>query len=131
MMCPPRDGIDVPRWVRESPQRRDVKSQIITVGLDLAKNVFQVHGEDASGCALLRKKLRQDQVLTFFSHIPACVVAMESCGEAHFWGREIGKLGHKVRLIPPACVKPFVKRQKNNAADAEAICEAAFPHGVW
>jgi transposase len=100
-------------------------SEITTVGLDLAKNVFQAHGADASGRAVLRKKLRRDQVLAFFAHLPACVVAMEACGGAHFWGREIGKLGHEVRLIPPAYVRPFVKRQKSDAADAEAICEAA------
>ncbi len=101
-------------------------SEIITVGLDLAKNVFQVHGADGAGRAVLRKKLRRAQVLEFFSQLPSCVVAMEACGGAHFWGREIGTLGHEVRLIPPAYVKPFVKRQKNDMADAEAICEAAM-----
>ena len=99
--------------------------EMTTVGLDLAKNVFQAHGADASGRAILRKKLRRDQVLAFFAQLPVCVVAMEACASAHFWGREIERLGHEVRLIPPAYVKPFVKRQKNDAADAEAICEAA------
>ena len=100
-------------------------SQITTVGLDLAKNVFQVHGAAASGRAELRKKLRRDQVLAFFSQLQPCVVAMEACGGAHYWGRDIGTLGHEVRLIPPACVKPFVKRQQKDAADAGAICEVS------
>jgi transposase len=91
----------------------------------LAKNVFQVHGADASGAVLFRKKLRRHQVLAFFSSQPPCTVAMEACSSSHHWAREIRRLGHEVRLIPPAYVKPFVKRQKNDAADAEAICEAA------
>jgi transposase len=101
-------------------------SEIIPIGLDLAKNVFQEHGADGAGRAVLRKKIRRAQVLKFFSRLPSCGVAMKACGGAHFLGREIGKLGHDVRLIPPAYVKPFVKRQKNDMADAEAICEAAM-----
>jgi transposase len=99
--------------------------EVSKIGVDLAKSVFQVHGADASGAVLFRKKLRRHQVLTFFAAQPPCTVAMEACGSAHHWAREIGRLGHVVRLIPPAYVKPFVKRQKNDAADAEAICEAA------
>jgi transposase len=101
-------------------------SEIFTVELDLAKSVFRVHGADGAGRAVLRKKLRLGQVLEYFSQLPLCVVAMEACGGAYFWGREIGKLGYEVRLITPAYVKPFVKRQKNDAAGAEAICEAAL-----
>ena len=101
MMLPPPDGIFVPRWVCEDPQRGAVMSEITTVGLDLAKNLFQVHGADASGHAVLRKKLRRDQVLAFFGQLRPCVVAMEACGGAHFCGREIGKLGHEVRLTRP------------------------------
>lgn len=100
-------------------------SEIITVGLDLAKNVFQVHGADASGLCVLRKKLRRDQVLAFFSHLPPCLVAMEACGGAHFRGREIGKLGHEVRLIPPAYVEPFVKRQTNDGEEDRGASGAA------
>jgi transposase len=97
---------------------------ITTVGLDIAKNVFQVHGADETGVAVLRRQIRRDKVLGFFCELSPCTVAMEACGGSHYWAREIAKFGHTVRLIPPAYVKPFVKRQKNDAADAEAICEA-------
>lgn len=100
-------------------------SEVSTVGIDLAKSVFQVHGGDASGGVVFRKKLRRDQVLAFFSTLPRCVIAMEACASAHYWARELAALGHDTKLIPPAYVKPFVKRQKNDMADAEAICEAA------
>lgn len=100
-------------------------NEISTIGLDLAKNVFQAHGADATGAVVFRKQLRRDKVLAFFAGQPACLVAMEACSGAHYWAREIGKLGHTVRLIPPPYVKPFVKRQKNDMADAEAISEAA------
>ena len=99
--------------------------EVITVGLDLAKSVFQAHGADAAGEVVFRKKPRRDQVVPFFASQPRCLVAMEACASAHHWAREIGALGHETRLIAPAYVKPFVKRQKNDAADAEAICEAA------
>lgn len=104
--------------------------EISTIGLDLAKSVFQVHGADASGAVVLRKTLRRDRVLGFFKSLPPCVVAMEACAGAHYWGREIAALGHETRLIAPAYVKPFVKRQKTDAADAEAICEAALRPGM-
>jgi transposase len=99
--------------------------EVSTIGVDLAKSVFQLHGADASGAVVFRKKLRRGQVLSFFAAQPPCTVAMEACSSSHYWAREIRTLGHAVRLIPPAYVKPFVKRQKNDAADAEAICEAA------
>src|SRR6202162_103733 len=95
------------------------------IGLDLAKRSFQAHGALADGSVGFRKKLTRERVLGFFAEQPRCVVAMEACGSAHHWGRAIRDAGHEVRLIPPAYVKPFVKRQKNDAADAEAIAEAA------
>ena len=95
------------------------------VGVDLAKQVFQVHGATADGRVLFRKKLSRPQFAKFMASLPSCVVAMEACGTAHYWGRELSRHGHEVRLIPPIYVKPFVKRQKNDAADAEAIAEAA------
>ncbi|PRY83572.1 IS110 family transposase [Donghicola tyrosinivorans] len=100
-------------------------TEIAIVGLDLAKRVFQVHGATAAGGVAIHKKLSRAQVLAFFADLPPCVVAMEACATAHYWAREIGALGHTVRLVPPAYIKPFVKRQKNDAADAEAIAEAA------
>jgi transposase len=99
-------------------------NEVTTIGLDLAKNVFQVHGVDASGRAVVRRQLRRSQVLPFFEKQAACLVGIEACATSHHWAREIGKLGHEVRLMPARYVKPYVKRNKNDAADAEAICEA-------
>lgn len=100
--------------------------QITTLGIDLAKSVFQLHGIDDAGGVLLRKKVRRQALLSFLADVPPCLVGMEACATAHFWAREIAALGHEVRLIPPAYVKPYVKRQKNDMADAEAICEAVM-----
>jgi transposase len=96
----------------------------ITIGIDLAKSVFQVHGVDCAGGVVIRKKLRRAQVLTFFETLPPCLIGMEACATAHFWARELSKFGHEVRLMPPSYVKAYLRRQKNDAADAEAICEA-------
>ncbi len=97
---------------------------ITTIGLDLAKSVFQVHGMDHEGRAMLCKKLRRGQVLKFFGTLPPCLVGMEACGSAHHWARAISAQGHQVRLIPPQYVRPFLKTNKHDAADAEAIAEA-------
>ena len=97
---------------------------VITIGVDLAKSVFQVHGVDAEGAVVVRRQLRRRQVLPFFEKLPPCLVGMEACATAHHWGREIERLGHRVRLMPPRYVKAYAKIQKNDAADAEAICEA-------
>lgn len=98
--------------------------KISTIGLDLAKNVFQVHGIDASGAVVLARQLRRNAVEKFFAQLPPCTVGMEACGSAHHWARVIGKYGHEVKLMPPAYVKPYVKRNKNDGRDAEGICEA-------
>ena len=97
---------------------------ITTVGLDIAKSVFQVHGVDAAGQVVIRRQLKRRYVLMFFQKVPACLVGIEACASAHHWSRELQALGHTVRLMPPAYVKPYVKRHKNDATDAEAICEA-------
>ena len=97
---------------------------ITTIGLDIAKSVFQVHGVDAEGEVILRRQLKRRYVLAFFEKLPPCLVGIEACASSHHWSRELQALGHTVRLMPPAYVKPYVKRQKNDATDAEAICEA-------
>ncbi len=98
--------------------------RIRIVGLDIAKSVFQVHGVDGDGEVVVRRRLKRARVLPFFASIEPCRIGIEACATAHFWARELGALGHDVKLMPPAYVKPYVKRQKNDAADAEAICEA-------
>jgi transposase len=97
---------------------------ITTIGVDLAKNSFQLHGVDHTGRTVLRKKLGRSRFLEFFADLPACTIGMEACGGAHHWARELTRLGHTVRLMPPQYVKPYVKRNKHDAADAEACCEA-------
>ena len=103
---------------------------ITTVGLDIAKSVFQVHGVDANDNVMLRRQLKRRYVLSFFQKLPPCLVGIEACATSHYWSRELQALGHKLRLMPPAYVKPYVKRQKNDATDAEAICEAVGRHAV-
>jgi transposase len=98
--------------------------EITTIGLDLAKSIFQVHAIEASGNVVVKKALRRAQVLPFFGKLAPCLVGIEACGTSHYWARELSKLGHEVRLMPPAYVKPYVKRGKTDANDAEAICEA-------
>ena len=98
--------------------------EVTTIGLDLAKHVFQVHGVDAKGATVLRKRLRRGQVLAFFGRIRPCLVGLEACATAHYWARELAALGHELRVMPAQYVKAYIKRNKHDAADAEAICEA-------
>jgi Transposase len=97
---------------------------VTTIGLDIAKSVFQIHGVDAAGNVIVRRQLKRRYALPFFQRLPPCLIGIEACASSHHWSRELKALGHTVRLIPAAYVKPYVKRQKNDAADAEAICEA-------
>jgi transposase len=98
--------------------------QITTIGLDIAKSVFQLHGIDAAGSVVIRRQLKRRYVLAFFEKLPACLIGIEACATSNHWSRELQALGHTMRLIPPAYVRPYVKRQKNDCTDAEAICEA-------
>ena len=100
--------------------------KVTTIGIDLAKNVMQVHGVDERGKAVLKKQLKRDQVTLFFANLPVCLIGMEACGSAHFWARKLQSFGHTVKLMAPQFVKPYVKTNKNDVADAEAICEAVI-----
>src|SRR3954467_14086995 len=101
--------------------------QMTTIGLDLAKHVFQVHGVEMNGAVVEKRRLRRNQVLAFFAKLPSCLIGMEACATAHFWARELRRLGHEVRLIPPQYVTPYVRRGKNDAADAAAILRGCKP----
>src|SRR3954453_1603737 len=128
----PADGIEVPawKWCATTTKAGDVRRQITTVGLDIAKNLFQGHGADAQGRVLLKRKLARGKVLEFFAPLPARLVGLEACGAAHYWARELTRLGHQVRLMPPQYVRPYVKTNKHDAADAEACCEAVQRPGM-
>ena len=97
---------------------------VTTIGIDLAKDVLQIHGVDQHGKAVVRKQLKRAEVALYFANLPACLIGMEACGSAHFWARKLSALGHTVKLMAPQFVKPYVKTNKNDASDAEAICEA-------
>jgi transposase len=126
MDAPTFDGTNVPEWKCQQPLGPEgaPTMQITTIGIDLAKNVFQIHGADQRGRAVLRRQLRRDQVAPFFANLPACLIGIEACSSAHHWARKLQALGHTVRLMAPQFVKPYVKSNKNDVADAEAICEA-------
>src|SRR3954471_5313203 len=98
--------------------------EVSTIGLDIAKSVFQVHGVDVAGAVVIRKRISRAKVLEYFGELPPCLVGIEACPSAHHWGRELQALGHQVRLVPPSYVKAYLKRSKNDANDAAAICEA-------
>lgn len=104
---------------------------ISTIGLDISKSVFQVHGVNAAGQVVIRRQLKRRFMLAFFEKLPPCLVGIEACASSHYWSRELQALGHTVRLMPPAYVKPYVKRQKNDTTDAEAICEAVTRPNMW
>jgi transposase len=111
--------------VKRSHDSEELSMQTITtIGLDIAKSVFQVHGVDADGNIVIRRQVKRRYLLAFFQKLPPCLVGIEACTSSHHWSRELQALGHTVRLMPPAYVKPYVKRHKNDAVDAEAICEA-------
>jgi transposase len=110
----------------EVTQTGAIQMEITTIGLDLAKQVFQIHGLNEAGDVVVKRRLRRAQVFSYFASLPARLIGMEACAAAHFWARELRSLGHEVRLMPPQYVKAYVKRGKNDAADAAAICEAVY-----
>jgi len=121
----PLTASNVPSWRFDvTPAERTVQMNASMIGLDISKSVFQVHGEDAAGCIVMQKRLRRAQVESFFAKLPPAVIGIEACGSSRYWARSLGALGHEVRLIPAAYVKPFVKRNKTDARDAAAICAA-------
>ena len=121
----PRTASMCQSGVFEHHLREASVSEVSIIGLDISKHVFHAHGADGRGRAMFSKRISRGKLLNFFVTQPSCTVALEACGGAHHWARQLAQLGHEVRLIPPAYVKPFVRRQKNDAIDAEAICEAA------
>ena len=127
----PPNGIIVPSWPVVKPQLKGtVRMHASMIGLDIAKSVFQVHGEDASGTVVLRKRLGRLSVQSFFAKLPPATIGIEACGSSHHWARVLSELGHRVRLLPAAYVKPFVRRNKTDARDAAAICEAMQRPGM-